>query len=343
MNLNELPLPYQALLKLNAKPRVHRVSPNDPAAVTPGHRNTTLTSIAGKLLRDGLSQAAIRAALIEQNKTFTPPLPVSEVDRIVTSITRYPVGSNDRSTDPATELMDRVLEADFAGGDHLIYISGTFWTFDVRRWRPITDESLARAVLNAVGVVGLPRGYRPAALAREVISLLKARAARDDDPLRFHADPYPVVNCRNGEVWLEGGIVDFRPHSAKSYQRSCLDLDYDPNAACPLYDTALRDIFARSSAPEEMAELWNTLTGYTIQPTRRHPLIILAWGIGSNGKTSLADTLIRLIGQSSVYAGQVQKLSEGRFTFAMEGLSYRPPWGQRAPRGSDNQTLLRHS
>jgi hypothetical protein len=114
--------------------------------------------------------------------------------------------------------------------------------------------------------------------------LLKARTARDDDPLRFHADPHPVVNCWNGELWFEGDTVDFRPHSATSYQRNCLDIDYDPTAACPLYDKALRDIFAKSSAPEEMVELWNTLTGYIIQPTRRHPIIILAWGIGSNGK-----------------------------------------------------------
>ena len=64
-----------------------------------------------------------------------------------------------------------------------------------------------------------------------------------------------------------------------------------------------------------MADFWNMISGYIIQPARRHPLIIVAWGVGSNGKSSLKDTLIRLLGANLVYAGQAHKLSEGRFTY----------------------------
>ena len=55
-----------------------------------GGRNNALTSLAGTLRRSGVSQAAIEAALQEENaKRCSPPLPTAEVSRIAWSIARH--------------------------------------------------------------------------------------------------------------------------------------------------------------------------------------------------------------------------------------------------------------
>jgi putative DNA primase/helicase len=60
-----------------------------------GTRNSTLTSLAGTMRRRNMSPAAIMAALLVENATrCVPPLPVAEVRRIVTSVSRYlPAGT----------------------------------------------------------------------------------------------------------------------------------------------------------------------------------------------------------------------------------------------------------
>jgi hypothetical protein len=61
-----------------------------------GERNTQLTSLAGKLRRNGLSPTVIEAALMAENQLrCDPPLQAAEVARIADSIGRYPAGDSE--------------------------------------------------------------------------------------------------------------------------------------------------------------------------------------------------------------------------------------------------------
>ena len=65
----------------------------DGDKIIKGSRNNELASIAGSMRRRGLTEAAIRAALIVENETrVDPPLPTSEVEAIARSIASYPPG-----------------------------------------------------------------------------------------------------------------------------------------------------------------------------------------------------------------------------------------------------------
>ena len=121
--------------------------------------------------------------------------------------------------------------------------------------------------------------------------LLEGERAVEDDPLRFTADPPSVINCANGELWIsDDGAAHFWPHRPKSYLRQCLDVSYDPNAQCPIYDNALAEIFSNAEDPEAMVRHWHELVGYLIQPRRHIPLILICVGGGSNGKSMLVQT-----------------------------------------------------
>lgn len=54
-----------------------------------GQRNSSLASLAGSMRRRGASEAAIAAALLEENARCLPPLPEAEVLRIAISIAQY--------------------------------------------------------------------------------------------------------------------------------------------------------------------------------------------------------------------------------------------------------------
>ena len=67
-----------------------------------GERNSRLTSLAGTMRRPGMTQAAIEAALLEENvRRCEPPLPDAEVRQIAASVVRYPPAATDpeRSTE----------------------------------------------------------------------------------------------------------------------------------------------------------------------------------------------------------------------------------------------------
>ena len=119
------------------------------ARVLEGQRNTHLTSLAGTLQRGGVSPAAITAALIEENKAkCSPPLDRSEIKKIAASITKYaPTAPISDGADDAERSMQLVLERSFSRGKHLMLgTDGRFWHYDVRLWRPVSDQWVSKIV-----------------------------------------------------------------------------------------------------------------------------------------------------------------------------------------------------
>jgi hypothetical protein len=82
-------------LMMKDTPKASKAKVAGTAGVTvEGQRNTELTSLAGRLRRDGLDVEAIAAALQEVNRSrCQPPLAEEEVKTIAASIGRYPPGS----------------------------------------------------------------------------------------------------------------------------------------------------------------------------------------------------------------------------------------------------------
>lgn len=68
-------------------------APSQPAGegIAEGKRNATLASLGGTMRRRGMSEEAIAAALLAENRTrCRPPLPETEVARIAKSVAGYP-------------------------------------------------------------------------------------------------------------------------------------------------------------------------------------------------------------------------------------------------------------
>ena len=292
-----------------------RVAAQAEGLVLEGHRNSYLTSIAGTMQRTGASPEALAAALAAENRVkCSPPLDTAEVEKIVASVTQYPAPPIGDGADAAEGLMHLVLDRYFCGGKHLMLSTdGRFWHYEARLWRPVQDPWVAGKVLETIE--GNPvRNQKTASVLSQVLTLLKAKLAAKDDLLGFVAEPAPVINCSNGELWIaQDGSVELRPHRPELYLRHCLDVAYYPDAPCPEYDRAVLEIFGKADNPKAMVRHWNELIGYLVQPRRKIPLIVILLGGGDNGKTVMIRTVVRLLGSQLVHAQRVEDLDKNRF------------------------------
>ena len=73
----------------------------------------------------------------------------------------------------------------------------------------------------------------------EVAAVLRASQEADTDLFAERTNPLSIINCENGEVWLDvDGLPRLRSHKPSSGQLHTLPVKYDPAARCPENDSA---------------------------------------------------------------------------------------------------------
>jgi putative DNA primase/helicase len=249
--------------------------------------------------------------------TVTDDLEAGQANRVSpkkTNVRQTRATPTKREVDSAQVLAARILDHHSAQGEHLMLGSDDrFWHYKGRVWTPVSEKWILGKIYQSIESNPV-KGQKAAPLLGQVLILLKAKVSSKDKILKFGANPLPVINCSNGELWIsEDGSVDLRPHRPESFLRHCLDVAYDPVARCPEYDRALRGIFSTAKRPDVMIRHWHELVGYIIQPRRQIPIIPILFGGGDNGKTKLMHTVIELLGPSLVHAQRIEDLGNGRF------------------------------
>jgi P4 family phage/plasmid primase-like protien len=208
-----------------------------------------------------------------------------------------------------------VLSNYFAYGDHLVRgVDKCFWAYTGTHWTRLTDEQVLNRIIDVVERTVDPddSSYRTAAEA--AFKLLTGMRALPGDVLRLTDEPAPVINCRNGELWLsDDGAVDLRPHRHDTYLTCVLDVNYDPSATCPRFDQALLNIFANASDPADMARHFMEFFGYAIQPRRDIACYFMLRGQGENGKTKLMQTMEHLVNKRAMHNDRLANIEADKF------------------------------
>lgn len=162
-----------------------------------GGRDMALTSMAGTMRRKGMGQAAILAALTEENKRCNPPMPEADILRIAKSVSRY---TPDDSAVPSCEIdpngerpdglyyvedfydrIDALYEAGLLPGDSTGWpIMDEFYTVKRGQWTVITGipSHGKSAVLDAMLVnLALNHKWRVAVCSPENLPLERHAAS----------------------------------------------------------------------------------------------------------------------------------------------------------------------
>jgi len=112
-------------------------------------------------------------------------------------------------------------------------------------------------------------------------------------PVRPHElDQGPMLlNVGNGTIDLTTG--ELRPHDPADLITQIIDVRFDPAATCPRWDRFLLEVFGGDA---ELVAYVQRLIGYSLTGDGREHILPVCYGSGSNGKSTLLDTILGLLG-----------------------------------------------
>ena len=115
-------------------------------------------------------------------------------------------------------------------------------------------------------------------------------------PEDMDRDPW-LLNVGNGTIDLRTGTL--RPHAREDLITRGIDMDYDPDAKCPTWERFIHEVFGDNA--ETIAFVQRAI-GYSLTGTIIEHVLIVLYGLGSNGKTTLIDALHYLLGPYAKHA-----------------------------------------
>lgn len=113
-------------------------------------------------------------------------------------------------------------------------------------------------------------------------------------PSRFDADPWKL-NVLNGTINLR--TMKLEQHRREDYITKLAPVEYDQQAECPLFMKFLDRIF---NADQDVIGYVQRYLGSALVGEVRDHVLMIAYGTGRNGKTTLFDTVAWVLGD---YAG----------------------------------------
>lgn len=100
-----------------------------------------------------------------------------------------------------------------------------------------------------------------------------------------------LLGVQNGTIDLH--TCTFREARQADYITRLAGVEYDPNADCPRWKQFISEVFAND---KEMIAYIQRAIGYTLTGDTREQVMFLAYGTGSNGKSTMFHIIQRLLG-----------------------------------------------
>lgn len=110
------------------------------------------------------------------------------------------------------------------------------------------------------------------------------------DSTTFDRDPY-ALNVQNGTINLRTG--ELRPHHPADMLTKIAAAEYHPDAACPRWDAFLSLVLPDA----EVRTFVQRFAGYSITGDVSEELLIYPHGRGANGKTTIVETFMDVLGE----------------------------------------------
>ncbi len=141
-----------------------------------------------------------------------------------------------------------------------------------------------------------------------------AKAVRRNSPLIQLADlndpQHRIVVFENGVLDLHTMELDEK-HSPEWKYTIGVPHNFDPDAQCPKFDCFIEEIL-----PPESHPLIKQIMGYLLVPSTAFRKFFVFLGDGANGKSTLIEVIVFMLGNQNVSHQSLHELAQGRFSKA---------------------------
>lgn len=161
-----------------------------------------------------------------------------------------------------------------------------------------TDEALEAAQKKAEEISRWARTSLSSARRQAMITLAASEPGVAILPEELDQEHW-LFNVQNGTIDLRTG--ELRPHSRADLLTKCSPVAYDPKAECPTFLVFLDKIMA---GDQEMISCLQRGAGYSMTGAIREHVLFFLHGGGSNGKGTLLEVLLYLLGEYGLAASQ---------------------------------------
>lgn len=209
--------------------------------------------------------------------------------------------------------------AQYARGS-LLWVHGGGWhAWDGRRWAPDHHNTRAHAVLEEVLRISWDEARGDKALLQDVRASMSASGSQGVLALAstklfaqdVDIDPY-LLNCQNGTLDLH--TMRLKPHDPADMITKITGASFNPNAEGRVWEP-----FLASSLPDpDVREFLQRYAGVALIGKVVEQVMVIATGVGRNGKGVIARSIARALGDYAVTASS-DMLTVGRRGYKSAG------------------------
>lgn len=278
----------------------------------------------GYLRTHGVDVESALGMLRAKNETISQPLEDADLEETVRSMyRRYGVegpdptfGLNGHKPPGDAGSIVRFAETDTGNAERLAHHHGallrycwergvwfvwigTHWKVDAgAQLEQLAKTTVRQIAYEAEGLSGKPfaelmkfaAASESSSRRRAMIQLARSEQGIPIAPDELDRDPW-LLNAVNGTINLRTG--ELQPHEQSDHITRCIPTPYEPEATCPLFDAFLDTIFAGDKLL--VAYMWRQI-GYALTGDTSEQMIVINYGTGSNGKSTLTETIRKLLG-----------------------------------------------
>jgi putative DNA primase/helicase len=179
--------------------------------------------------------------------------------------------------------------------------------WDGRRWAPDANafHAIAEKTVRSLGAEAAASSdsgrtkellaFAIRCQAKHRIAAIADLASRDTRlaiaPEKLDRDP-AYLNVANGTLTLDDG--EFGLARSKDFLTKLAPVGWDPSATCPKWLRFLDDVFKGNKA---LVEFVQRAIGYSATGETREQVLLVAYGGGANGKSTLLETALAALGE----------------------------------------------
>ena len=269
-----------------------------------GQRHSYLVSRAGKMHQGGFSGSAIQQALHAENQVkCKPPLPIDEVDRIASDITKYEfrafrfddIGNGKRLT---SQFQTKIRHC-YAQNKWYVWNdkywheddTGRIYEFAKRTIDSIHSEALTRSGdMQAAMQVHAKRS----GAAIRVNALVEMARSEVQTAVRVSEldSVRTLLNCPNGTLDLTTGKL--YPHQQRDLLTKITTTEYHSTADQTTWRKFLATI---TNNDQELQQFLQRVCGYALSGLTSEENVFFIYGPGGTGKTTFVEAFKDVLGE----------------------------------------------